>query len=66
MRYLIYKLLGIVLGVAMLVAGYIYWDDIKAGVKNAFEWVQGVKEERNSGACGENDELWLTCYEIVA
>lgn len=48
MKYLIWKIVGIVLGVAMLVVGYIYWDDIKAGAKNAFEWVQEAREEREA------------------
>lgn len=48
MRYLIWKIVGIVLGVATLVVGYIYWDDIKVGAKNALEWVQETKDERGA------------------
>ena len=46
MKYLIWKIIGIILGFALIVVGYIYWEDIKVGAKNAFEWVNEVREER--------------------
>ena len=46
MKNLVWKIIGIIFGIALIVVGYIYWEDIKVGAKNAFEWVDEVREER--------------------
>ena len=46
MKAILFELLGIALAILCIIFAYVHWDEIKVGVKNAFEWVDEVREER--------------------